>query len=57
MFFQAHSKALDSLRQEFEAEAAEMEAKSVRRIKALHNQLDLKRKTELIAQEEKKNIH
>lgn len=32
-----------------------MEAKSVKRIKDLQNQLDLKRKTELIAQEEKKN--
>lgn len=52
---QAHSKALDALRQEFEAEAVEMEAKSVKRIKDLQNQLDLKRKTELIAQEEKKN--
>ncbi|KAK8724034.1 hypothetical protein OTU49_011410 [Cherax quadricarinatus] len=51
----AHSKSLDSLRQEFEAEAAAMEAKSVKRIKALQNQLDLKRKTELVAQEEKKN--
>ncbi|XP_069195018.1 dynein regulatory complex subunit 4 isoform X2 [Procambarus clarkii] len=51
----AQSKSLDSLRQEFETEAAAMEAKSVKRIKALQNQLDLKRKTELIAQEEKKN--
>ncbi|XP_042207068.1 dynein regulatory complex subunit 4-like isoform X2 [Homarus americanus] len=51
----AHSKSLDSLREEFEKEAAAMEAKSVKRIKTLQNQLDLKRKTELIAQEEKKN--
>ncbi|KAK8390842.1 hypothetical protein O3P69_010514 [Scylla paramamosain] len=50
-----HSKALDTLRQEFEAEAVEMEAKYVKKIKDLQNQLDLKRKTELIAQEEKKN--
>ncbi|XP_047468304.1 dynein regulatory complex subunit 4-like [Penaeus chinensis] len=50
-----NSKALDTLRQEFEAEAAAMEAKSVKRIKALQTQLDLKRKTELVAQEEKKN--
>lgn len=52
---QDNSKALDTLRQEFEAEAAAMEAKSVKRIKALQTQLDLKRKTELVAQEEKKN--
>lgn len=32
-----------------------METKSIKRIKALQNQLDLKRKTELVAQEEKKN--
>ena len=32
-----------------------MEAKYVKKIKDLQNQLDLKRKTELIAQEEKKN--
>lgn len=32
-----------------------MEAKSEKRIKALQNQLDLRHKTELVAQEEKKN--
>ncbi|XP_064090287.1 dynein regulatory complex subunit 4-like [Macrobrachium nipponense] len=50
-----NSKALDALRCEFESEAAAMEAKSVKRLKALQNQLELKRKTELVAQEEKKN--
>ncbi|CAL4110967.1 unnamed protein product, partial [Meganyctiphanes norvegica] len=51
----SNSKSLDELRKEFESEAAEMEAKSVKRVKALQTQLELKRKTELVTQEEKKN--
>ncbi|KAK4291261.1 hypothetical protein Pmani_035901 [Petrolisthes manimaculis] len=50
-----HSKALDALREEFESEALQMEGKSEKRIKALQRQLELRHKTELVAQEEKKN--
>ena len=53
--YQDNSKALDALRCEFESEAAAMEAKSIKRLKALQTQLELKRKTEIVAQEEKKN--
>ena len=52
---QNHSRDLEGLRQQFEIEAGEMETKYIKRIKSLQSQLDLKRKTELVAQEERKN--
>ncbi|XP_076039651.1 growth arrest specific protein 8 [Oratosquilla oratoria] len=51
----SHSRSLDALRKDFESEAEKMAKKYEKRVKELQTQLDLKRKTELVAQEERKN--
>lgn len=53
--FQAHDEAITNLRADFEREAREIELKYERKMRALRDELDLRRKTEIHEIEERKN--
>ncbi|KAF2985398.1 hypothetical protein EK904_014162 [Melospiza melodia maxima] len=53
--FQKHEEEMSRLRSDFELQTKEMEAKYTRRMQALRDELDLRRKTEIHELEERKN--
>lgn len=55
MWLQAHDEEITNLRAAFEQRAMEIEQKYERKMRALRDELDLRRKTELHEVEERKN--
>ena len=55
VFVQAQDEAITNLRADFEREAREIELKYERKMRALRDELDLRRKTEIHEIEERKN--
>ena len=53
--FQTHDESVTNLRADFEREAKEIESKYERKMRALRDELDLRRKTEIHEIEERKN--